>query len=134
MLAAGSQWAKESLRLVFADLDVISVELLMAVVLLHDHELRVGRYASCFLLSGLGARLAQALQINVEYSTDILCAQAASAKAPSPTARESRRRLQWAVYVMDAWVGSGYVVISSTSANAILNANHDFPASINLPA
>lgn len=106
VLAAGTQWAKESLRLVFADLDLVSVEILMAVVLLHDHELRVGRFASSFMLTAVGSRLAQALQTNVEYSTDVLCLQEL-AKGPLPAAKESRRRVEWAVYIMDAWVGSG---------------------------
>ena len=105
VLSAGNQWAKEAQRLVFSDLDVVSIENLMAAILLHDHELRVGRFASAFMLAGISARMAQALQMNVEYSTDVLCRQ--SSGGPSPAVREARRRLMWSCYVMDAWVGSG---------------------------
>jgi hypothetical protein len=105
ILAAGNEWAKEAQRLIFSDLDVVSIEKLMATVLLHDHELRCGKFASAFMLCGISTRMAQALQMNVEYSTDVLCTH--SSGGPSPAAREARRRLMWATYIMDAWVGSG---------------------------
>lgn len=105
ILTAGNEWAKEAKRLIFSDLDVVSIEKLMAAVLLHDHELRCGKFASAFMLCGISTRMAQALQMNVEYSTDVLCTH--SSDGPSPAARESRRRLMWATYIMDAWVGSG---------------------------
>lgn len=56
------------------------------------------------MLSGTTARMAQAMQINLEYSPDILCAEESPLSAG---ARESRRRLMWACYIMDSWVGSG---------------------------
>lgn len=105
ILSAGNEWAKEAQRLIFSDLDVVSIEKLMAAVLLHDHELRCGKFASAFMLCGISTRMAQALQMNVEYSTDVLCTH--SSQGPSPAAREARRRLMWATYIMDAWVGSG---------------------------
>ena len=105
VLAAGNGWAREAQKIIFADLDEVSVNNLMAAVLLHDHELRIGRFASAFMLSGVSARMAQALQMNVEFSTDVLCTQPSD--GPSPAAREARRRLMWSCYVMDAWVGSG---------------------------
>lgn len=58
------------------------------------------------ILSGLAVRMAQALKLDNEYSPDILCADDGSA-APSVVSRESRRRLMWACYVLDAWMGSG---------------------------
>ncbi len=105
ILSAGNEWAKEAHRLIFLDIDAVSIEKLMAAVLLHDHELRWGKFASAFMLSGISTRMAQALQMNVEYSTDVLCTY--SSDGPSPAAREARRRLMWATYIMDAWVGSG---------------------------
>jgi hypothetical protein len=57
------------------------------------------------MLSGITTRMTQALQINLEYNTDILC-QEAESNLPV-TARESRRRLMWSCYIMDALVGSG---------------------------
>ena len=56
------------------------------------------------MLTGLGIRMAQALQINLESSADVLCTDKSGL---SPSSREARRRLMWSVYIMDAWVGSG---------------------------
>ncbi|KOS16907.1 putative transcriptional regulatory protein [Escovopsis weberi] len=58
------------------------------------------------MLSGLAVRMAHALKINTEASPDILCTEA-NDSAPSVITRESRRRLMWACYVLDAWAGSG---------------------------
>ncbi|KAF8847239.1 hypothetical protein BDZ45DRAFT_607734 [Acephala macrosclerotiorum] len=105
ILLAGDQWAKAARKITLVNLGDISVENLMAAVLLHDHELRMGNYANAFMLSGLTARMAQALQINLEYSTDVLCRD--TRVAPSPGDRESRRRLAWSCYILDTLVGSG---------------------------
>lgn len=56
------------------------------------------------MISGAATRMLQALQINLEYSTDILCTEPSSLPF---CARESRRRLMWSCYVADSWVGSG---------------------------
>ena len=57
VLSAGNNWAKEAQRMIFSDLDTLSVENMMAAVLLHDHELRVGRFASAvrMFLNGTSA-------------------------------------------------------------------------------
>lgn len=65
----------------------------------------MGNFANAFMLSGIITRMTQALQINLEYNTDLLCQN--NEIGPSITARESRRRLMWSCYVMDALVGSG---------------------------
>ena len=65
----------------------------------------MGNFANAFMLSGTTARMAQALQLNLEYSTDVLCREAGA--APSASAKESRRRLMWSCYIADALVGSG---------------------------
>lgn len=57
------------------------------------------------MLSGLITRMTQALQINLEYNTDLLCQNYDSGL--TVTEKESRRRLMWSCYVMDALVGSG---------------------------
>lgn len=104
-LDAGSQWAGHALRTVTNDLNTISVEYLMAFQLLYDYALRKGNFAQAFMLSSMMTRIAQALQINLEYSTDVLN------KLPdtrlSVTARESRRRLMWSCWATDALCGSG---------------------------
>lgn len=56
------------------------------------------------MLSGTAIRMSQALQINLEYSTDILDPEQSGMTL---CARESRRRLMWSCYIMDSWVGSG---------------------------
>lgn len=76
-----------------------------AAVLFYDYAVRMGNFANAFMISGLITRMTQALQINLEYNTDLLCQSAGV--GPSITARESRRRLMWSCYVMDAFVGSG---------------------------
>lgn len=78
--------------------------LAQTAVLLYDFHYRLGEYGQALMLSGLAVRMAQALRINTEYSRDILCTESTS---PSVVARESRRRLMWAVYALDAWTGCG---------------------------
>lgn len=69
-----------------------------AIILLHEHDLRIGSYASAFILTGLGVRMSQALQINLERSNRIL-----SSSGPLQWShREARRRLMWSVYIMDS--------------------------------
>lgn len=65
----------------------------------------MGNFANAFMLSGIITRMTQALQINLEYNTDLLCQN--NDVGPSITAKESRRRLMWSCYVLDALVGSG---------------------------
>jgi Fungal specific transcription factor domain len=77
----------------------------MATVLMHDYALRMGNFTNAFMLCGLMSRMSQALQINLEYSTDVLCE--GSSSGPSVTVRESRRRLMWSCWVADTLVGSG---------------------------
>ncbi|KAL4898550.1 fungal-specific transcription factor domain-containing protein [Aspergillus ambiguus] len=105
VLLAGNQWAKVAQRLILETLDTVSIDHTMAAVLLHDYEIRMGHFANAFMLSGLIIRMTQALQINLEYNTDLLCQDIDS--AVSITSKESRRRLMWSCYVMDALVGSG---------------------------
>jgi hypothetical protein len=103
---AGSQWAKTAEEMYFAQYSAISITKLKVLVLLHDYEARTGNYAGSFLLTGLIIRMAHALQINIESSTDILCRDQAG--VPNEvSSRESRRRLMWACYMVDVWAGSG---------------------------
>jgi hypothetical protein len=57
------------------------------------------------MLSATSARMAQALQVNLEHSSDVLCTQ--PSQTISACSKEARRRLMWSCYVIDSWVGSG---------------------------
>ncbi|KAJ5971510.1 uncharacterized protein N7479_001428 [Penicillium vulpinum] len=105
ILLAGTQWAKIAQRLILETIDRVTIESLMAAVLLHDYAVRLGNFANAFMLSGITTRMTQALQINLEYNTDILCRD--TGNGLPVTAKESRRRLMWSCYIMDALVGSG---------------------------
>lgn len=75
-------------------------------ILLHEFHFRAGEYTQALMISGLAVRMAHALKINAEYNSDILCAESDDS-SPSVVSRESRRRLMWACYILDAWSGSG---------------------------
>ncbi|GJN78162.1 hypothetical protein PLIIFM63780_001655 [Purpureocillium lilacinum] len=104
---AGNQWARRAEFLLLANFGKISVQRLMTAILLHDFHFRLGEYGQALMISGLAVRMAHALKINAEYNADVLCADERDAAAPSVASRESRRRLMWACYVLDAWAGSG---------------------------
>ncbi|KAH7144551.1 fungal-specific transcription factor domain-containing protein [Dactylonectria estremocensis] len=104
--AAGNAWAKKAELIVLTNFGKISIQRLMTCVLLYDFHFRLGEYTQALMLSGLAVRMAHALQVNVEYSPDILCADSVEG-APPAVEKESRRRLMWACYILDAWTGSG---------------------------
>ncbi|KAJ4331340.1 hypothetical protein N0V87_009236 [Didymella glomerata] len=101
---AGTQWAKIAEEMFFADYSTISTTKLKVLILLHDQEARTGNYAGSFLLTGLVIRMAHALQLNNEASTDIMCKEDGPNEA---SIRECQRRLMWACYMLDVWAGSG---------------------------
>lgn len=101
---AGTQWAKIAEEMFFADYSTISTTKLKVLILLHDQEARTGNYAGSFLLTGLVIRMAHALQLNNEASTDIMCKKDSPNEA---SIRECQRRLMWACYMLDVWAGSG---------------------------
>lgn len=75
--------------------------------LLYDYSLRMANYTQAFMLSALMTRMTHALQINLEYTTELLGQFSDSTSTLSTTARESRRRLMWSCYITDAHCGSG---------------------------
>ena len=122
---AGIAWANRAEHLLLSNFGKISVQRLMvcvfallgtytcmlmtrrqAAILLHDFHFRLGEYGQALMISGLAVRMAHALKINAEYNADVLCAEEPQS-GPSVASRESRRRLMWACYVLDAWAGSG---------------------------
>lgn len=104
ILHAGRCWAKTAERLLLGNVSDISVGGLMAAQLLYDYALRMANFTQAFILSALMARMTQALQINLEYSSDM---HADDASSLSPTIRESRRRLMYSCYVTDVLCSSG---------------------------
>ena len=101
----GNRWAEIAQQKLLAGLGTVSIENLMTSVLLQDFSIRQGDYPMAFMMTGIMTRMSQALQINLEFSADVLCYDTTS--SPSITAKESRRRLMWACYVADAAIGSG---------------------------
>ncbi|KAM0540720.1 hypothetical protein ACHAPJ_013536 [Fusarium lateritium] len=104
--AAGNSWAKKAEMLILTNFGKISVQRLMTCILLYDFHFRLGEYTQALMLSGLAVRMAHALQLNIEFSPDVLCAEA-NESSPPAVEKESRRRLMWACYILDAWTGSG---------------------------
>lgn len=65
----------------------------------------MANFTQAFIFSALMARMTQALQINLEYSADLL--NQSHNIDLSITTRECRRRLMWSCYVTDVLCGSG---------------------------
>lgn len=105
ILKAGHHWAKRAERLLLESTNKISVEGLMTAQLLYDYALRLANFTQAFIFSALMARMTQALQINLEYSADIL--SQSPNNSLSSTIRECRRRLMFSCYVTDALCSSG---------------------------
>ncbi|KAH7308164.1 fungal-specific transcription factor domain-containing protein [Stachybotrys elegans] len=104
--AVGNQWAQKAENLLLNGFGQISLQRLMTAVLLHDFHFRMGEFNQALMLSGFTVRMAHALKINTEYSPDLMCTDSPEA-GPSIVARESRRRVMWACYVLDAWSSNG---------------------------
>ncbi|KAJ5710438.1 hypothetical protein N7488_004594 [Penicillium malachiteum] len=103
LFEAGKGWAEVARKILFSSFGKPCTESLMTEVLLHEHCLRVGEYAKAFMLSGQIARHLQVMQLNLESDTDLLCEKSSS----SPSDKESRRRLAWACYILDAYIECG---------------------------
>ncbi|PHH68221.1 hypothetical protein CDD80_171 [Ophiocordyceps camponoti-rufipedis] len=120
--SAGDQWAKRAELLMLADFGRISMQRLMVAVLLHDYHCRAGAFGQALMVSGLAVRMALALGIHREYDGDVLCS-ASGPGAPSVASRESRRRLMWACYVLDAGAGSGADLVREADIKIQLPVN-----------
>ncbi|ORY65381.1 uncharacterized protein BCR38DRAFT_409086 [Pseudomassariella vexata] len=78
---AGNSWAKRAKVMLTSDMNNVSVQIPW-----------VGSYASAFMLTGLGVRMAKAWQINLEKSTDVLCNGSSDGQLHW-SSRAARRRL-----------------------------------------
>ncbi|KFZ24801.1 hypothetical protein V502_00723 [Pseudogymnoascus sp. VKM F-4520 (FW-2644)] len=100
---AGKGWAGTAMQYVFSNFGNPGIESLMTEILLHEYYLRIGDHAKGFLISGLIARHVQVLQLNVEHDYDVLCQKSKISWAT----KESRRRLVWTCYLLDAFIECG---------------------------
>ncbi|KAE8379716.1 hypothetical protein BDV26DRAFT_258713, partial [Aspergillus bertholletiae] len=100
---AGRGWAEAATQCMYSSFGSPRIECIMTGVLLHEYYLRVGDYAKGFLVSGFIARQVQLLQLNVEYDDDVLCRKSKMSWA----AKETRRRVLWACYLLDAAIECG---------------------------
>ncbi|CDM29382.1 transcriptional regulator family: Fungal Specific TF [Penicillium roqueforti] len=111
---AGKGWADTALQYSFRNLGTHKLECLATEVLLHEYYLRTGEYAKALVVSGQIARHLQLLQLNVEYDPE------AHRKARLSTpVKESRRRLMWACYLLDAFIECGIDQLRLISAEDI---------------
>ncbi|CAK7221830.1 hypothetical protein SBRCBS47491_004662 [Sporothrix bragantina] len=99
----GCAWAREAQMLVMAELEDVSVRRLMCLVLLYEHANRINEQRLCFLLSGMASRFTQAMSLNLEYDHDVLL----TTENVTAVAREARRRLMWACYILDTMLACG---------------------------
>ncbi|KAJ5882400.1 uncharacterized protein N7529_001072 [Penicillium soppii] len=100
---AGKGWAEAASQCLFSGFGQTGTERLMTEVLLHEYYLRQGDYAKGFMISGQIARHLQILQINIEANSDPSCQKI----SVSGVTKESRRRLVWACYILDAFIECG---------------------------
>lgn len=100
---AGKGWAEAASQSLFSSFGQTGNERLMTEVLLHEYYLRQGDYAKGFMISGQIARHLQILQLNIELDSDPLCQKS----RVSSTTKETRRRLVWACYILDAFIECG---------------------------
>jgi hypothetical protein len=109
----GSQWATKAKHMAMDE--VVSEHNLSTVLLLQDHDLRVGDYSSAFMLTGMATRMAQGLQLNVETRHD---PPGFVGRAPW-TCKEVARRMMWSVFAMDVAVSAGDDKMSMVSEDDI---------------
>lgn len=112
---AGKGWAEAAMQCTFATFGNPAIECLMTEILLHEYYLRVGDYSKAFLISGFTTRRVQLLQLNVEHDNDILCQK----NQISWAAKESRRRVLWACYLLDAAIECGIDQLRFVSAGDV---------------
>lgn len=112
---AGKGWANVAAQVVSSSSSRTGTEALMTQILLHEYYLRTGDYAKGFLISGTIARHLQLLQLNIEHDCDVPCQRDKSFWA----VRESRRRLVWACYLLDASIECGVDQLRFVSADDI---------------
>ncbi|CAK7225298.1 hypothetical protein SBRCBS47491_005839 [Sporothrix bragantina] len=117
----GKQCIAEAEALVLSRLDRPSTLGLQTLVFVIHHRVLSGRFSSAFMLHGVASRFASALRLNHENTR--LCF----------LARESRRRLMWALYMIDSSMANGYADFSLWAYRADRADAHADVMNIQLP-
>ncbi len=97
----------EAESLVFADYTVPSTIKVQALVLIIKHRILCNKFPSAFMLFSIASRFAAALRLN--HHSPSLCF----------LAQESRRRLMWSLYCIDAGISGGFAEFSLWRADRI---------------
>ncbi|OAA38522.1 Fungal transcriptional regulatory protein [Beauveria brongniartii RCEF 3172] len=97
----------EAESLIFADYTVPSTIKVQALVLIIKHRILCNKFPSAFMLFSIASRFAAALRLN--HHSPNLCF----------LAQESRRRLMWSLYCIDAGISGGFAEFSLWRADRI---------------
>ncbi|EAQ82970.1 hypothetical protein CHGG_10788 [Chaetomium globosum CBS 148.51] len=95
MVDYGNRCVEEAVSLCLAGLEKPTISRLQALVLAIKHRILSKRFSSAFMLHAIASRFATALRLYQENTE--LCF----------LAREARRRLMWAIYMIDASIATG---------------------------
>ncbi|OAA41673.1 Transcription factor [Metarhizium rileyi] len=95
-------------HLIFSDYSRPSTFKVQALVFMIKHRILSNRYPSAFMLLSMASRFAAALRLN--HNSPNLCF----------LAQESRRRLMWSLYCIDAGISAGYRDFALWRADRIL--------------
>lgn len=85
----------EAASICTSELENRSITRLEALVIVVKHRILCKRFSAAFMLHALTSRFANVLRLNVENQALCFLAQ------------ESRRRLMWSIYMIDAWFANG---------------------------
>ncbi len=91
----GNLCIEEAAQLVLSELEKPSILRLQALVIIVKHRILTRRFSSAFMLHATACRFATALRLNYENPN------------LGFLPRESRRRLMWSVYMIDASIADG---------------------------
>jgi hypothetical protein len=78
-----------------------SIHNLMALILVCEYHLLIADNSTAFILAGSSYRLVRLLELDLDQKSEL-----EPLTATKITKRESRRRLLWAAYLLDASMGS----------------------------
>jgi poly [ADP-ribose] polymerase len=100
MVEYGNRCVEEAVSLCLAGLEKPTISRLQALVLAIKHRILSKRFSSAFMLHAIASRFATALRLYQENTE--LCF----------LAREARRRLMWAIYMIDASIATGQAEVA----------------------